>query len=451
MKGRLFQIWFSLRCGVANREFIPLLERYGSAYEIFMADEAEIERMPCSVNLKRALCDKSLAESNRILEYCRQHGVGFLFWQDGDYPESLRVLRDPPILLYYKGHLPDFASRLCIGVVGTRKMSEYGKNMAYKIGYELAASGTVLISGMALGIDSIAAAGALGAKGSTVAVLGSGIDYIYPSEHKTLAKAIQERGILLTEFPPSTEPKGQNFPIRNRIISGLSQGVVVVEADHRSGALITAKTAIAQGKEIFAVPGNVGDENTSGTNQLIVDGAAVVLRAKDILESYEFLYRDVLDMIRLSKAEEHSVPDDEAIARLGIYVRTEDGQMRHSKYSNTPSSSRSSGSRPRQTQAPKPSHPTLNQGQGSPATETSAPPPPPPKTEPRPGDQSEAILQSLTETQRSIFAALPLDHAVPVDHLTREGFTMSQIMSAMTILEIKGLVVSLPGGLFSRK
>ena len=447
MKGRLFQIWFSLRCGVANREFVPLLERYGSAYEIFMADEAEIDRMPCSDSLKRALCDKSLAESNRILEYCQQHEVGFLFWQDEDYPESLRVLRDPPVLLYYKGHLPDFASRLCIGVVGTRKMSEYGKNMAYKIGYELASSGTVLISGMALGIDSVAAAGAIAAKGATVAVLGSGIDYIYPSEHKTLARVIQERGILLTEFPPATEPKGENFPIRNRIISGLSQGVVVVEADRKSGALITARTAIAQGKEIFAVPGNVGSENTAGTNQLIVDGATVVLRAKDILESFEFLYRDVLDMIRLSKSEAHASPDDALIARLGIYVRTEDGVMRQSKYSNDPTP-RPSTDRPRHTRSPKPTDPQPSEGKGD-AIE--ARPTPPPKAAPQEGDKSEAILQGLSETQRAVFAALPLDHAVPVDYLTREGFSMSQIMSAMTILEIKGLVVSLPGGLFSRK
>lgn len=447
MKGRLFQIWFSLRCGVANCEFVPLLERYGSAYDIFMADEAEIERMPCSDDLKRSLCDKSLSESNRILEYCRQNGVGFLFWQDEAYPESLRVLRDPPVLLYYKGHLPDLAARLCIGVVGTRKMSEYGKNMAYKIGYELAASGTVLISGMALGIDSIAAAGALGAKGSTVAVLGSGIDYIYPSEHKTLARAIQERGVLLTEFPPATEPKGQNFPIRNRIISGLSQGVVVVEADRRSGALITARTAIAQGREIFAVPGNVGNENTDGTNQLILDGATVVLRAKDILDSFEFLYRDVLDMIRLSRAETRSAPDDAAIARLGIYVRTEEGAMRHSKYSNAPTSSRAlkdAAKRPGTTEKAQP-----GAERGTPPSTNVAPPSP--KNEPARGDHSEDVLRGLTETQRNIFAALPLDHAVPVDHFTGEGFSMSQIMSALTILEIKGLVVSLPGGLFSRK
>ncbi len=454
MKGRLFQIWFSLRCGVANREFMPLLERYGSPYEIFMADEAEVDRMPCSDNLKRALNDKSLAESNRILDYCRQNGVGFLFWQDDNYPQSLRVLRDPPVLLYYKGVLPDFANLLCIGVVGTRTMSEYGKTMAYKLGYELAASKTVVVSGMALGIDSMAAAGALCAGGTTVAVLGSGIDYLYPYEHKNLAKVIQEHGIILTEYPPATEPRGANFPVRNRIISGLSQGVVVVEADRRSGALITARNAINQGKIIYAVPGNVGDTNSSGTNQLIMDGAAVILCARDILADFQFLYRDVLDNVGLALAERRSEPDDATIARLGVYVRTENGAMRKSKYNHT-STERTSGERAPSTPSPsssrKQSPPADTEGRQQPT-----PPPPPapsdPKeTSPGEGDRSEKILRGLTETQRGIFAALPLDHAVPVDYLTREGFTMSEIMAAMTILEIKGLVVSLPGGLFSRK
>ena len=147
MKDRLFEIWFSLRCGIANKEFQPLLETYGTPYDLFNADEAELEKLPCSQNLKTRLADKSLRQATQIMEYCKSNGIGILFWQDEQYPASLRPLRDPPVLLYYKGKLPDLARRLCISVVGTRSMSEYGKRMAYKIGYELAAAGTGIRNG----------------------------------------------------------------------------------------------------------------------------------------------------------------------------------------------------------------------------------------------------------------------------------------------------------------
>ena len=425
MKDRLFQIWFSLRCGIANKEFPALLEKYGSPYAIFEADEAEIEKYPCSDKLKGALMNKDLDESYRILRYCEGNNVDIVFWSDEKYPSSLRVLRDPPVLLYSKGELPDLDRFLCISVVGTRKMSEYGKRMAYKIGYELGAVKAVVISGMALGIDSVAAAGALAAGGTTVAVLGSGIDVIYPSAHKHFMDEIILRGgAVISEFAPGTEPAGRNFPIRNRIISGLGQGTAVIEADMHSGALITAKTALIQGKDLYAVPGNVGDENTSGTNQLIHDGAIVTLCGRDILENYEFLYRNTLDMARLRKAEKNSEHSDAFLDKLGVYSRVTKSVPAPKEQPTAPS---------------KPAQPT------TPSKPTA------PKPQAAKGDDSEKILLTLTEKQRNIFAALPLDRAVPVDHITREGFALSDVIAAMTILEIKGLVVSLPGGLYSRK
>jgi DNA processing protein len=477
MKDRLFEIWFALRCGVANKEFQPLLEAYGSPYDLFNADEAEIERMPCSRGLKTRLADKSLAEANRIMEYCRANGVEILFWQDEQYPASLRPLRDPPVLLYYKGHLPALSARLCISVVGTRSMSEYGKRMAYKIGYELGSTGTVLVSGMALGNDSVAAAGAIAAGGYTVAVLGSGIDMVYPREHEKLYRETLRRGAVITEFPPATPPAGHNFPIRNRIISGLSQGTVVIEGDLRSGAMITAKTAILQGRDIYAFPGNVGETNSSGTNQLISDGASIVLCARDVLNNYAFLYRDTLDMTRLLKAETRSEPDDEHLERLGVCVRitnprkAEETPLANADRASSEQSLRRSGSLS--------GSPSGNRGETLPSKETSprpsAPRPqavgadtpapggdsrgdlrkkPQAPAAPRPsltGDSSQRILQRLTDTQRRIFEALPLDHAVPIDFLTREGFSTGEVMAAMTILEIHGLTVTLPGGLYARK
>ncbi len=453
MKDRLFEIWFSLRCGIANKEFQPLLEVLGSPYELFGADEAELEALPCSQTLKDRLADKSLGEAARILEYCEAHDVEILFWQDDAYPASLRSLADPPVLLYCKGHMPALSRTLCISVVGTRSMSEYGKRMAYKIGYELGSVGAVVVSGMALGNDSVAAAGAISAGGRTVAVLGCGIDIVYPREHEMLFEEILRRGAVVTEFPPTTPPVGRNFPIRNRIISGLSQGTVVVEGDLRSGAMITARTAILQGRDIYAFPGNVGETNSAGTNQLISDGAAIVLSARDVLENYRFLYRDALHMDRLRAAEERSEIDGDLLLRLGVSARTTPVREAKSQpaaeelpppvpreESRTPEKQKRGDAskghfNPRTPQAPKSSSPD---GRSAPKPSSH-------------GDASGRILQRLTDIQRRVFEALPLDHAVPLDHITREGFTAGEVMAAMTILEIHGLTVTLPGGLYARK
>ena len=460
MKDRLFEIWFSLRCGVQNKEFQPLLEQYGSPYEIYHADEAEIERLPCSQNLKNRLNDKSLDEADRIMEYCRRNGVGILFWSDGDYPVSLRPLRDPPVLLYYQGKLPDLNSRLCVSVVGTRRMSEYGKRMAYKIGYELAAVGTVVVSGLALGNDSVASAGALAAGGNTVAVLGCGIDTVYPREHTALARRIEQTGCVMTEFPPTTPPAGHNFPIRNRIISGLSQGTVVVECDQRSGALITARTAILQGRTVYAFPGNVGETNAAGSNRLLIDGAVLILSAADVLEEYTFLYRDQLDMVKLKRAEARSELNEEFLDSLGVCARTPEAESAASSLAARPEKPRrdappeqkatSSREAPRSA-AESTEHKTHTRGKGRPAVEQTPIYRTPPTLAKASGDLSQQLLATLTETQRRIFEVLPLDHAVPIDYVTREGFTVGEVMSAMTVLEIKGLTVTLPGGLYSRK
>jgi predicted Rossmann fold nucleotide-binding protein DprA/Smf involved in DNA uptake len=312
---------------------------------------------------------------------------------------------------------------------------------------------------MALGNDSVATAGTIAAGGTTVAVLGSGIDVIYPREHETLFEAILQNGAVLTEYPPATPPAGQHFPVRNRIISGLSQGTVVVECDQRSGALITARTAILQGRDIYAFPGNVGQTTSAGSNRLISDGAVVVMSARDVLENYAFLYRDTLHMDSLRTSELRSEPNEAFLEELGVCVREkEDGER-----SEPPRRS----SRPH-TSAQEPSRAPVKSPIQSGAEERPIPAAPrreSPRKAPKPserlpdaegtrsphGDASGHILQKLTDTQRRIFEALPLDHAVPVDAIVREGFSAGEVMAAMTVLEIRGLIVSLPGGLYSRK
>ena len=434
MKNRLFEIWFSLCVGAANTEFQSLLERFGSPYEVFNAEEAELESLSLSPRLFRALSDKSLQESMRIEQYCKQNGIGILFWQDEQYPAALRDLRDPPVLLYYRGQLPNLNSRLAISVVGTRSMSEYGKRMAYKIGYELASAGVVVISGMALGNDGVATAGAISACGTPLAVLGGGVDVVYPRQHAILYEEIARTGAVISEYPPGTPPIASHFPVRNRIISGLSQGTLVVEADNNSGALITAKSAILQGRDIYALPGNVGETNSAGTNRLISEGAGVVLRARDILENYAFIYRDVLNMKRLADAEKLSDPDDAQLARLGVCTRTV---------------------KPKGDVARAPSAPLPEAKRATP-TERKPKAPPQKKEESAPTKtpdhvDNKPLLDSLTNTQRRVFEAIPIDGMVTVEHLTGEGFSMSEIMASVTILEIKGLIVTFPGGMMSRK
>lgn len=454
MKDRLFQIWFSLRCGVANKEFVGLLEQYGSPYAIFSMEDAELERLTCSDRLKRAFADKSLQESYRILHYCEETGVGLLFWSDPAYPSSLRSLKDPPSLMYVKGEMPDLARCLCISVVGTRKMSEYGKQMAYKIGYELASAGAIVVSGMALGVDSVTAAGALAAGGKTVAVLGCGIDIIYPPEHAVLGRHILQNGALITEYPPGSRPEGYHFPIRNRIISGLGQGTLVVEAPRGSGALITVKTATLQGRDIYAVPGNVGFENTSGTNQLIHDGATMVLRARDILDNYTFLYRDTLDMSRLLVAEGRSDLDNEWIEKLHVCSRT--NPAHDAAPSNRTIREKVTAvlhKKPPLAEKPKASEPEWKQEGLAPRAGNAAR---------RVKSQATlvaadtgATLDGLTDKQKWLFEMLPLDRSASLDELTKERdgvkLSVGEVLSGMTVLEIKGLVQTLPGGMYTRK
>lgn len=211
-------------------------------------------------------------------------GGDILLLDDGVYPSSLREIYDPPIVLYVKGAWSDCLNQPCIGVVGSRRCSTYGQNSAIMLARDLAQHGVTVVSGLARGIDAAAHRGALDAGGRTVAVLGTGIDEVYPREHKQLAAEVLDRGgAVVSQFPLGTPPVSENFPYRNRIISGLSLGVVVVEAAENSGSLITARLAMEQNREVFAVPGNITSRNSFGTNYLIKGaGAKLVQQWQDI-------------------------------------------------------------------------------------------------------------------------------------------------------------------------
>lgn len=232
---------------------------------------------------------KNIDKYDKICEYLEKDKIRFIMYNDGLYPESLKNILNPPTGLFIKGNIPKIDDS--IAIIGARKASEYGKTVAYKFSYELASRGITVISGMARGIDSCSHKGCIDARGSTVGVMGSGFKNIYPKENKSLLEEIIEKGCVITEYMPDEMPLPAYFPMRNRILSGLSRFVLVVEAGDKSGSLITASLALEQGKDVFAVPGNIFSPNSVGTNKLIRDGAKIIIGINDILEEYNEVFK----------------------------------------------------------------------------------------------------------------------------------------------------------------
>ena len=283
-----YWVWLSELKGLRNQTRLALLRRFGDPESIFYADADElllsdgVERSQLKL-----LENHDLAPADRILADCQRLDIQLLTLSDAAYPGRLKNIYDPPALLYCKGRLPLLDDLLCVAVVGTRDCTPYGVACAEKLGFGLASGGAAVVSGLAKGIDAAAIRGALRAGGVTVGVVGNGLDVYYPYESRYLYEDVASAGILLSEYPPGTEPASGHFPVRNRIISGLSLAALVVEAPEKSGALITAATALEQGRDVFAVPGPIDAPASVGCNCLIRDGAGLVSDASDILREYE--------------------------------------------------------------------------------------------------------------------------------------------------------------------
>ena len=283
-----YWVWLSELKGLRNQTRLALLRRFGDPESIFYADADEllltegVERSQLKL-----LKNHDLAPADRILADCQRLDIQLLTFSDAAYPGRLKNIYDPPALLYCKGRLPLLDDLLCVAAVGTRDCTPYGVACAEKLGFGLASGGAAVVSGLAKGIDAAAIRGALRAGGVTVGVVGNGLDVYYPHESRYLYEDVASAGILLSEYPPGTEPASGHFPVRNRIISGLSLAALVVEAPEKSGALITAATALEQGRDVFAVPGPIDAPASVGCNCLIRDGAGLVSDASDILREYE--------------------------------------------------------------------------------------------------------------------------------------------------------------------
>lgn len=296
MDSRIYEIWLSLACTPDSSTFAKLLDSFDSAEEIYNASEKQIRScVGARASDCSKLLNKELDRAEKIYRFCLEKKVGIISYFDDEFPYLLKEIPTPPVLLYYRGILPDFNNDFRCAVVGTRSLSDYGRNNAFKFGYDIACAGATVVSGMAIGIDSVALAGAIAAGGRTIAFLGSGIDVCYPEQHLTLAKTIVKNGCIFTEYAPGTRPEKFNFPRRNRLISGISTATVVVEGREGSGSLITARHAKNQDRAVYAFPGNVSNEGSQVTNLLIKNGAKLCTSADDLVRDYEKEYRGIIN------------------------------------------------------------------------------------------------------------------------------------------------------------
>jgi len=313
----VYWIWFAQLKGISLFGKRQLLERFGDPEQIYLARETDFSK-----EVTEALQEKDLTEAASIYQRCVQLGVGILTYADTAFPEALRNIEEPPMVLYFKGQLPDWKAQPVIGVVGTRKASPYGLQTAQLLSSQIAACGGLVVSGAATGIDAYAMEGALDAGKPTVGVLGGGVDVVYPAKNRSLYRKAEENGCLISEYPPGHRPYPWNFLQRNRIISGLSDGVLVVEAPEKSGALNTARHAFSQGRDLFVVPGNLGVDTCLGSNALLQEGAYAALSGWDVVKHYAPLYPDTVanrpvNLQRIGQIPPKKVAEETALPEKG--------------------------------------------------------------------------------------------------------------------------------------
>lgn len=409
-------IWLQETLGAGSNKLQALLSCFEGPEAVFEADEEALRRAGClrDADLQKLL-RRDLRPAEEIMEACRQSGYGIVTPDDESYPKRLLRIFNPPLTLYMCGELPDIDDEVVITVVGPRRATEGGVRAAYRMAGALARSGCLIVSGGAMGIDGAAHRGALKAGGKTVAVLGGGLEQIYPKGNAELRKEIAGHGCLLSEYPPGTKPFANHFPVRNRILAGLSLGVVVVEAGERSGALLTAGHALDQGKDIFVMPGDVGSPQHVGSNRLLRDGAIPLLSPLDILEEYAARYPHKLDVRYALEAE----------------VRVKTGKQsakRGPQEENSPSAV------PVQAASPKPAAIRCR-----------------PASIKTPEPAKETVLPAdLSDDARRLYEHMPTD-VCGFDQLAAAGgLDPAQTMRALTELELNGVLEALPGSRYKR-
>ena len=311
---KIYSMWLH-RLGISEYIKIKMIEHFGSYEKSYYASVAEYKQF----GLQEAQIEKihqskeTIEDLVKIIEQCAEQKINIVDLLDVNYPYYLKQIQDAPIVLFVKGDI-SYLNAPMIAVVGSRKCSEYGFEVAYRVAAELAEKGIIVISGMAYGIDEAAHKGAL-KTGNTIAVLGTGINICYPNQNYNIYTLIPKHGCLVTEYFLNTPPLPFQFPKRNRIISGMAMGILVVEADVKSGSLITADLALQYNRDVFAIPGNITSKLSSGTNELIKNGAKCVTKAEDIIEEFDAVLKMQKNILRdhTSKNNEGKLAEDESI------------------------------------------------------------------------------------------------------------------------------------------
>lgn len=455
MDERKFWVWMSMCLGQGSMFAGKILDFFGTPRDAIEAGYDEIAECIGSdrQSAVKMFTQYTLEDAENIVSWCDLHRVRIINVHDDDYPRSIRHQMNLPLVLYCFGHIPPWNTDFSCAVVGTRKMTDYGKRTAYDLGYDLASGGAMVVSGLAIGVDGMAMAGALSAGGITVAVLGCGIDICYPKVHRTLLKEVVKHGVVITEYPPATPPAGPHFPVRNRIISGITQATVVVEGDDNSGALITANHAVYQGKAVFAVPGNIDSESSNGPNTLIKQGIPAITEAADVLIEF----KDVFSSINPSKLRRKylSKRDDEYLDAAALYhvvssLDDYNGYYGHGTYGGrdierikrerriggTGSERKSSSGRKKAVPKKDDRTPAQIIEQSAEHSEVSI---------------DTEFMNGLDEKYIEIYNVMKPDVPTLPDEISSRGFDISDVLAAMTMLEISGAVEGSPGGYFTRR
>ena len=408
-------IWLAHHPGLSDRMKVALLRHFSDPEDIFYADPesfSQVEGM--TKETLDALKERNLAFAEEILSEAMKQNLHIVTLRDAAYPSCLKHISDPPVVLYYKGRLPDFDALPLIGVVGTRNASPYGLTMAKRMGQEIAQCGGVVVSGMASGIDGMAMKSALSAGGTVVGVLGCGADLIYPQSNKWLYADAERYGCILSEFPPGTPPYRWNFPKRNRIISGLSCGVLVVEAPEKSGSLITAHQALEQGRDVFVVPGNVDQPGFVGSNRLLKDGGILASSGWDVMSEYALQFPDKVKK-NTTPSKQEAYPDE--VNRS----REESGGIL--------------GKVAQKARLPKAKSEKKEKSNKKDVDKSTT------------GTYSDVNkdLSALNADQRAIVEALAAGELLVDQVIAQSGLPASRVSTELTMLAIRGIVKKLPG------
>ena len=396
MSSLKYWVWLSSVGGIGPVTVLQLLKHFGTPEKVYQADAGDYGGIESArpINFSQLML-KNLDTANKILASCQKSGFRVITFQDAEYPDRLRNIYDPPLILYVRGNLPMVDEEAVIAVVGTRDCTPYGITSADNIGYQLAQNGFIVATGLARGIDTIVARAALRGGGRVIGVIGSGLDVVYPPENAPLFADVTSSGAVISEYPPGTPAHRSHFPARNRILSGLSLGVAVIEAPKKSGALITVSRALEQGRDVFTLPGNVDARSSEGSNSLLREGAIPILSAEDIISEYADLFPEKTNPNRLQQVDISEINDSKQPAN-SRQVRNVNRRHDKKEIDNTSTVD----------------YIDLNE-----------------------------ILSTLSGDEKAVAETIGMASAYVDDIIVNSGLAAQQVLTALTMLEINGYTV----------